>query len=278
MLGTWSIAASMPAIDGSAAPRMSFTLRARLPSWSSAMACSSATIAAQSSCGPDPEDGGAVGVEAGQESLDGDETGGVGLVGGPVEPGRQAPSAAQVAHRVGAGAAGDRQQPGAGAGVAPERRQRPVGPEEDLLGDVVGLLPADQLRAEAPHLALAPPDPGREGNVVAVLSGEVSFLFASITGAPIDRRRAHRVVQASAKKAGLVGEGQNLRVHDLRAAFALNSLRGGLTLAELQRALGHTRADQSLAYSRLVERETVIRSSVYDRDELAEVMQLKEAS
>src|SRR5437667_97331 len=55
------MAASMPAIDGSAAPRMSFTLRARLPSWSSAIAWSSATIAAQSSCGPD-DAGGAVGA------------------------------------------------------------------------------------------------------------------------------------------------------------------------------------------------------------------------
>src|SRR5579872_4094150 len=67
MLGTWSMAASMPAIDGSAAPRMSFTLRARLPRASSAIAWSSATIAAQSSCGPDEgaDGGGVVGAVGG---------------------------------------------------------------------------------------------------------------------------------------------------------------------------------------------------------------------
>ena len=59
MLGIWSIAASMPASEGSAAPRMSFTLRARLPSASSAIAWSSATTLPQSSCGP-AERGGAV--------------------------------------------------------------------------------------------------------------------------------------------------------------------------------------------------------------------------
>jgi hypothetical protein len=40
------------------------------------------------------------------------------------------------------------------------------------LGDVVGQLPAHQLRAEAPHLALAALDPGGEGEAVAVLGGE----------------------------------------------------------------------------------------------------------
>ena len=114
----------------------------------------------------------ALGVEAGEEGLDRDGPGGVGLVGGPFEAGRQAPPAAQVTDRVGAGSAGDRQQPGTGAGVTPEGRQGPVGPQVDLLGDVVGQVPADQLRAEAPDLTLAPLDPGGEGELVAVLGGE----------------------------------------------------------------------------------------------------------
>src|SRR4029077_3899137 len=59
MLGIWSIAPSIPDSDGSAAPRMSFTFRARLPSASSAIACSSETIGDQSRCGP-PEGGGGV--------------------------------------------------------------------------------------------------------------------------------------------------------------------------------------------------------------------------
>ena len=103
-----------------------------------------------------------------------------------------------------------------------------------------------------------------------------SFVFASITGTPMDRRRAHRVVQATARKAGLIGKGENLRVHDLRAGFALNSLRDGMTLPELQRALGHTKPDQSLQYAALVERDAVIRSSAYDReDEGGEVVELR---
>src|SRR6266851_49619 len=62
MLGTWSMAPSIPGSDGSAAPRMSLTLRARLPNESSAMACSSATIEPQSSWGPPAPGGGVVGA------------------------------------------------------------------------------------------------------------------------------------------------------------------------------------------------------------------------
>ena len=102
-----------------------------------------------------------------------------------------------------------------------------------------------------------------------------SFVFASATGQPMDRRRAHRVVQAAAVKAKLIGEGESLRVHDLRAGFALNSLRSGMTLPELQRALGHTKPDMSLAYARVVSGDAVIRSSAYEREAVAEVLELK---
>lgn len=60
MLGIWSMAPSMPDSDGSAAPRMSFTFRARLPRASSAIACSSDTIGDQSRCGPPEAEGGGV--------------------------------------------------------------------------------------------------------------------------------------------------------------------------------------------------------------------------
>jgi len=66
-----------------------------------------------------------------------------------------------------------------------------------------------------------------------------------------------------------------LRVHDLRAAFALNSLRDGMTLPELQRALGHRKPDQSLSHASVVAKDAVIRSSAYDRDEQGEVVALK---
>jgi site-specific recombinase XerC len=105
-----------------------------------------------------------------------------------------------------------------------------------------------------------------------------SFVFASVTGTPMDRRRAHRVVQAAARKAKLIGKDENLRVHDLRAGFALNSLRDGMTLPELQRALGHRKADQSLSYASIVAKDAVVRSSAYDRDETADVVELRLAS
>lgn len=110
-----------------------------------------------------------------------------------------------------------------------------------------------------------------------VAATEDSFVFASATGTPMDRRRGHRVVQAAARKAKLTGSDENLRVHDLRSAFALNSLRDGMTLPELQKALGHTKPDQSLEYAALVGRSTVIRSSAYDRDEAGEVVELRKA-
>jgi integrase len=102
-----------------------------------------------------------------------------------------------------------------------------------------------------------------------------NFVFASATGKPCDRRRAHRIVQAAARKAGLIGKDENLGVHDLRAGFALNSLRTGMTLPDLQRGLGQKKPDMALLYARIVARDAVIRSSAYDRDEEAEVVELR---
>jgi hypothetical protein len=51
-----------------------------------------------------------------------------------------------------------------------------------------------------------------------------------------------------------------------------------MTLPELQRALGHTKPDQSLEYAALIERDAVIRSSAYDRSDVAEVVELRAAS
>jgi hypothetical protein len=114
----------------------------------------------------------AFGVEAGEERLDRDGPGGIGLVRGTFDPSREPAPAAEVAHGVGARPARNRQEPGAGAGVAPEGRQGLVGPEVDVLSDVVGEFAADELRAEPPDLPLAAPDPGGEGDLVAVLGGE----------------------------------------------------------------------------------------------------------
>src|SRR5919198_701248 len=89
-----------------------------------------------------------------------------------LQAGGQAAPPAEVPYGVGTGASGDREQPGAGAGITPEGGQRPVGPKIDLLGDVVGLVPADELGAEPPHLALAGPDPAGKSQTVAGLGGQ----------------------------------------------------------------------------------------------------------
>lgn len=49
---------------------------------------------------------------------------------------------------------GNRQQPGTGGCIASEVRQGGEGPQVGRLGQVVGVLVADQVRAEAPHLGL----------------------------------------------------------------------------------------------------------------------------
>ena len=48
-----------------------------------------------------------------------------------------------------------------------------------------------------------------------------------------------------------------------------------MTLPELQRALGHRKADQSLSYASIVAKDAVVRSSAYDRDEGGEVVELR---
>ena len=51
-------------------------------------------------------------------------------------------------------------------------REGPPGPHEGVLGDVVGLVPAHEVRREAPHVGLAGADRVQEGGAVAVACGE----------------------------------------------------------------------------------------------------------
>ena len=79
-----------------------------------------------------------------------------------------APAADVAADRVRARPAGDREQPGARARVATEARERPHHPHERVLGDVVGVLAADEMRAQPPHIGLTVAHDGREREPVAV--------------------------------------------------------------------------------------------------------------
>ena len=72
--------------------------------------------------------------------------------------------------RVGAGPAGDGEQPRPPARLGAEARQGPPGPHEDVLGDVVGLVRADEVGRDPPHLRLAHPDRGTECEPIPVPS------------------------------------------------------------------------------------------------------------
>ena len=77
-----------------------------------------------------------------------------------------------AAHRVGARAPGDREQPGAPARLGPEARQRPVGAEEHVLGHVVGVARPDEVGGEPPHVGLRPADGRGQRGAVPVPAGD----------------------------------------------------------------------------------------------------------
>ncbi len=73
-------------------------------------------------------------------------------------------------------------------GVGPEAGQRPVGAEEHVLGDVVGVVPADEVRGQPPDVGLRPADRGgraRRGRRLAPRPGGAcsSSTSADVTGA-----------------------------------------------------------------------------------------------
>ena len=77
----------------------------------------------------------------------------------------------------------------------------------------------------------------------------VGSLFATKTGAPIERNNLRSTLQGIAKLAGV----QDLTVHKFRHTFAITFLRNGGNVAELQRILGHTTIQMSLHYARLAD-------------------------
>ena len=91
------------------------------------------------------------------------------VAGGHLDRCDHVPEAA--ADGLGAGAAGDGQQPGPGAGLATPAGQGGPGPQVDLLGQVVGGLAIDQVGAQPPDLGLAAPNERRQREAVATLGG-----------------------------------------------------------------------------------------------------------
>ena len=90
-------------------------------------------------------------------------------IGGGRARGRVAPPDPDVpAHRIGARAPRDREQPCTARRLAAEGRQGADHPHERLLGQVVGVVPTDEMRAVAPHVGLGAAHHGRERQPVAV--------------------------------------------------------------------------------------------------------------
>ena len=119
-------------------------------------------------------------------------------------------AAAPPPHRVGAGPPGDREQPGPGRGVAPEAGKGGDGPEEDLLGEVVGGGAIDEVGAQPPHVGLGAPDEPDQGGVVAVTGR------ARQPGQFVHRRKAWRV----GNQEGQCGDHYRMRCEDCREAIS----------------------------------------------------------
>jgi integrase/recombinase XerD len=74
-------------------------------------------------------------------------------------------------------------------------------------------------------------------------------LFAAKSDKPLDRNNLRHMVQAIAKRV----EVTDCHPHRFRHTFAINFLRNGGNVAELQKILGHTSIDMSLHYAKLAE-------------------------
>jgi hypothetical protein len=84
----------------------------------------------------------------------------------------EAPAADHGPHVVGAGPAGDAEQPGPYARSPLEPRQRPERPQERLLGQIVRGAGVDERGREAPHLGLSPPDEGSKSTGITRPGGQ----------------------------------------------------------------------------------------------------------
>ena len=94
---------------------------------------------------------------------------------------------------VGAGPPGDCQQPGAPAGVPPERGERAPGAHVGVLGRVVGVFRPHQVRRQPPNLPLALSDRGGERKPVPVRAAS-SRRVSSSTAATIPAGTATRSI------------------------------------------------------------------------------------
>lgn len=74
-------------------------------------------------------------------------------------------------------------------------------------------------------------------------------LFATKTGGHIERSSLGNMIEATAKRAGVA----NPTIHKFRHTFAINFLRNGGNVLELQQMLGHEKLDTVRIYARLAQ-------------------------
>ncbi len=88
-------------------------------------------------------------------------------------------------------------------------------------------------------------------------------LFASNTGTALERNNLRKTLQRIGERAGVL----DVTVHRFRHTFAVNFLRNGGNVLELQDMLGHERMDTVRIYAKLAEVDLQVaqqRSSVAD--------------
>lgn len=74
-------------------------------------------------------------------------------------------------------------------------------------------------------------------------------LFVTRNGTPLDTTSLYRMIEASAKRAGV----ERANIHKFRHTFAINFLRNGGSVLELQRILGHEQLNTVKIYASLAE-------------------------
>jgi site-specific recombinase XerD len=94
---------------------------------------------------------------------------------------------------------------------------------------------------------------------------DAAYCFATRTGAPLDRQRAHRILKDVAKRAGLKDSAGNLLTvlpscHWLRHSHATDSLAHGANVTDVMAQLGHASLQTTSGY---------VHSTGYSCDKLA---------
>jgi integrase/recombinase XerD len=72
---------------------------------------------------------------------------------------------------------------------------------------------------------------------------------------PMSRQQAWRIIGAAAARAGVRVAGQVPNARDMRHGAAIDQLRAGVPLSEIQQQLGHARVDTTTIYLRLSDAE-----------------------